>query len=201
MRYNWIWQANVKSMNIVGLPGNTIYLVQAGHTSGASLPSMPQCYLHQPSQICLQLNPYIYILTRVVDPQWRTTRIRVRTIKSDRNLKWIFRLKCFSIRVVWPHAKINEETEIIGVCKHRLHVCDVIMLQHHNNCNSMQFTLHKLLIPENRPCRSHRYPADTNYFGYLLTRSHNHKFCFFYELPNFVHKYVVQLLISLLETC
>ena len=31
-----------------------------------------------------------------------------------------------------------------------------------NNCSSLRFTLHKLSISENRPCRSHRCPADTN---------------------------------------
>ena len=38
-----------------------------------------------------------------------------------------------------------------------------VMSQRHDiNCNSLWFTLHKLSISENRPCRSHRCPADTN---------------------------------------
>ena len=31
-----------------------------------------------------------------------------------------------------------------------------------NKCNSLQFTLHKLWISENRQCISHRCPADSN---------------------------------------
>ena len=45
-----------------------------------------------------------------------------------------------------------------------IHVCDVMTScrYYDDNCNSLRFTLHKLSICENRPCRSHRCPADTN---------------------------------------
>ena len=47
---------------------------------------------------------------------------------------------------------------------------DVTMSRRHydNNCKSMRFTLHKLLISTNRPCRSHGCPADTNKVPYRV---------------------------------
>ena len=45
-----------------------------------------------------------------------------------------------------------------------LDVCDVTMSHWHydDNCNSLRFTLRKLSISENRPCRWQRCPADIN---------------------------------------
>ena len=55
------------------------------------------------------------------------------------------------------------------VCKHPPSpcTCDVTMSRRHyhdydDNCNSLRFTLYKLSISENVPCRSHRCPADNN---------------------------------------
>ena len=43
-------------------------------------------------------------------------------------------------------------------------LCNVKMAWHHIdiNCNSLRFTVLKLSISENRPCRIHRCPTDTN---------------------------------------
>ena len=43
--------------------------------------------------------------------------------------------------------------------------------QHYDdNCTSLWFTLHKLSISENRHCRSHRCPADTNTQVHLILK-------------------------------
>ena len=65
-----------------------------------------------------------------------------------------------------------------------LHVCDISTSCRHydDNCNSMQFIVCKLLISENRPCRSHRYSADTNQTHHVHSASlirlvHTQNFC------------------------
>ena len=49
------------------------------------------------------------------------------------------------------------------VCKHPS-PCDITTSWHHIhiNCNSMRFTVHNLLISENKHCKSHWCPTDTN---------------------------------------
>ena len=55
-----------------------------------------------------------------------------------------------------PSQNINKLSEIIGVWK-RLHVCDVTYVT-----STLRFAPHKFWISENKPCRSHRCPADTD---------------------------------------
>ena len=43
-----------------------------------------------------------------------------------------------------------------------------------DNCNSLRFTLHKLSIYENRPCRSHRCHADTDHHKHKGTNDGSH---------------------------
>ena len=69
---------------------------------------------------------------------------------------------------VSPRLLVSANTEFLcdvffQICKHSS-PCDVITSRHHVaiNCNSMRFTVHKLSISENRPCRSHMCATDTN---------------------------------------
>ena len=65
--------------------------------------------------------------------------------------------------VIWLTCLINQR--LLVSANTRLHICHVTTSCRHydDNCNLMLFTMHKLSISKNWPCRPHRCPADTSY--------------------------------------
>ena len=80
---------------------------------------------------------------------------------------WHFRRASFKKNITYLKHTVNQRLLVSGVffhvCKH-LFPCDITTSWHHIdiNCKSIRFTVCRLSISENGPCRSHRCPADTN---------------------------------------